>query len=61
MPKQCDLARSLYQGGRRLADWPIEKDTYVQQMKQRGVFDGPALYDKYPNNLWVWSSTSMST
>ena len=22
VPKQCDLARSLYQGGRRLADWP---------------------------------------
>ena len=31
----------------------IEKDTYVQQMKQRGVFDGPALYDKYPNKAII--------
>ena len=26
----------------------IENDTYVLQMKQRGDFDGPSLYDKYP-------------
>ena len=34
-----------------------EKDTYVQQMKQRGVFDGPALYNKSPNNSLAIAST----
>ena len=32
----------------RAHEGAIENDSYVQQMKARGVTEGPTLYDKYP-------------